>query len=347
MERNTGETNRGTEKKYIKLEDGSSVEAPEGVRDLNDYKEYLAEQDAREKETATAAEELKIAQAEKSERDASRAKAVKLAVQIENSIDESVVKRCLESGDYNPIFHALAGVDSIPAKGDQLKIEQDRHKLQEIRARFDESIEEATVILRNEYNIQEAGTEAKDLAAAVKLACKIENSVDEAVVKRCLESGDNETVLLALAGVDGIPQKGDQLKIDQNGRKLQETHDRYDGLIVKAMEILRKEYFDKSPAENVTEETDTKDEKPVDTADTVPVQPTPIREESESLNDRNAKIIEIQNNADKMMRDDLANGGVLNRLWKGSLFKGYYANKYMTEAYEQYRAEFRKKSSRQ
>jgi|GEM_PF-3542629 len=41
-------------KKFITLEDGSSVEAPEGVRDAQEYKEWRAEQQAREAEQQSA-----------------------------------------------------------------------------------------------------------------------------------------------------------------------------------------------------------------------------------------------------------------------------------------------------
>lgn len=152
MEGFSGDRNPNIGKKFITLEDGSSVEAPEGVRDEQDYKEYLAEQAARMNEAT-----------KQQEADALRAEAVKLASRIENSVDEKIVKKCLASGNYGPIFSAIAGVDGMPTKGDQIKIDQDGRKLAETHDKYDALMAEAMTILRDEY-FGEAALKASEKA---------------------------------------------------------------------------------------------------------------------------------------------------------------------------------------
>ncbi|MFV0485000.1 MAG: hypothetical protein ACK5MU_02095 [Candidatus Saccharimonadales bacterium] len=250
MENFSGGENPYRGKKFIKLEDGSEVEAPEGVNDLYEYKEFVAEQEARAREngeggnTSEDAPQEQEAQEQGEDID-TRAEAIKLASKIENSIDEKVVKHAITTKDYSKIFGALAGVDSIPMKGDQIKIDQDSRKLAETHDKYDAVMAEALEILRNEYFGEKAldAAESDMRAEAIKLASKIENSIDEKLVRDSLESGDFTKIINALAGVDSVPFKGDQIKIEQDGRKLSETHAKYDDLIALAMAILKQEYF--------------------------------------------------------------------------------------------------------
>lgn len=176
-------------KKFITLEDGSSIEAPEGVRDLQDYNEYLEEQKARKDEAGKQAE-----------MEAARKEAIKLASKIEDSIDESVVKRCLSSKDYSEIIRRLAGVDSVPMKGDQIKIDQDSRKVAEANAKYGKIIGEAMQILGTKMvgeKTVEAVAAAGETTALVVVGDKsealvpVESRTVEVVVPEAVLDTDN------------------------------------------------------------------------------------------------------------------------------------------------------------
>jgi len=141
---NFGGMNPHIGEKRITLEDGSSVEAPEGARDLQDYKEYLAEQEARVAEAAKQAE-----------KDALRIEAERLAGRIVDSVDERVIKRSLESGNYEQIFQMLAGVDSMATKGDQISITQNQMKMKDIHGKYSDGIMRAAMEFTREKYFDE------------------------------------------------------------------------------------------------------------------------------------------------------------------------------------------------
>lgn len=180
MENFSGGMNPNIGKKFITLEDGSSIEAPDGVRDEKDYKEFLAEQAARAGEAA-----------KQKEADERREAAMKLASKIENSVDEKLVKSSLASGNYDAIVAAIAGVDGVPMKGDQVRIDQDGRKLGEAHDRYDAVIGEAMEILRNEY----FGEEALKASEMALVPTEVDGSEEGAE-----DTGNRQMMLDALTG---------------------------------------------------------------------------------------------------------------------------------------------------
>jgi hypothetical protein len=326
MESFSGGMNPNIGKKFITLEDGSSVEAPDGVRDLQDYNEYLEEQRRRAGEAD--------AQAEK---DALHAEAVKLASKIENSVDEKLVKSCLASGDYGPIFNALAGVDGVPTKGDQVRIDQDGRKLGETHDKYDAVMAEAMEILRNEY-FGEATIEAAEVSEDGDTIDERDPDYDEYMRQRQELGAEDGTV----EGEESDDEETEEGETEKSREKM--LNELYEG---DDVEWLAGQNLNMADVRAMNDEDlaalyarwiEHRDQlaNGEDEGDETEVERKPlVAVELDRTKDAEVAARDI---AERMLKEDLASGGKLSRLvkgiWRGNMFRGYYIEKNKKLAYD-------------
>lgn len=300
-------------KKMITLEDGTKVEAPEGVRDLQDYKEYEEERKARE------------AEAKKAEAEAeARKTATQLAIRIENSIDQKIVKECIESKNYDEIMRRLAGVDSIPMKGDQIKIDQDSRKLEETRRKYGESLEEAMKILEAQW-LGEATVKAATAEQAEKKeedekpAGEDEESAEDKEKKKEYRKQRQEILDFLYEDVEFLKDSGNYENKKLSGMSLEELQALRDRL-AEVQEIRAKKQKSMKLT-GIGKDADVKG----NAKDAAGQRMKDVLEHGE-------KKGKMRGEDDKGLKAFEKIRSIARGMWKGQMFRGYYMKKYEQEA---------------
>ncbi|MDR3298112.1 MAG: hypothetical protein LBT19_01945 [Candidatus Nomurabacteria bacterium] len=288
--------------------------------------------------------------------------AEKVANDIREKVDEEIIKKALASGDNSEVFAILA---RLP-KREGIRDEQDRREYEEELARrtaeghdrYDAVIGEAMVILQNEV-FGETAIDASENSENLGEGAETEKTREEMFAE--LLSPEGAKWLYEEMGVESISDVK-----NLTDEELKDLYEKWAGRnteeaeIEKSREEMLGELFGMEGAKWISEvmgiqsmsevknlsdeelrnlyaqwtEYKNKDEAGEE-AEEADEKKSLIAVNLDRTRDAEAAARDI---AERMLREDLADGGKLKRLiksiWRGNLFRGYYVEKNKKLAYE-------------